>query len=298
MESLRRFEFASMGTDCSLVMECESETTALIALHLVRSEVSRLESKYSRFLAGSELSVINTAARSGITVAIDSETCLLLDYARATYLLSDRLFDITALPLIHLWRESRENRPDPLALQAVMDRVGLQNLTWTEQHLSFARPEMAIDFGGLVKEYAVDRCHDILTAAGHRSALIDLGGDIRVTGPRAEDRAWEIGVRSPTARTISEKKLHVKQGAIATSGDYERFTVIDGQRYCHIINPVTGFPCRDLSSVTVAAENCMKAGFLSTTAMLMEEQGPQWLASRHANFIAIPNRLFDGSRAA
>nr|WP_306306195.1 FAD:protein FMN transferase [Methylomonas koyamae] len=136
---------------------------------------------------------------------------------------------------------------------------------------------MEIDFGGVVKEYAADRAAALCQAHGIRHGLVNLGGDIKVVGPRADGSPWQIGIRHPHRSGGLLDTLALAAGAVASSGDYERCITLDGVRYGHVLNPRTGWPVRHLAAVTVIAEFCVVAGSASTIAMLKEEDGPAWL---------------------
>jgi thiamine biosynthesis lipoprotein len=136
---------------------------------------------------------------------------------------------------------------------------------------------MELDFGGIAKEYAADRCALICRKRGLNHSLIDLGGDLAVVGPLPDGRPWEIQIRHPRNSGESVAAIKVLRGGVATSGDYERYFEANGTRYCHIINPTTGLPVQGISSATVVAESCSMAGCLSTSAMLMEHSAGSWL---------------------
>ena len=108
--------------------------------------------------------------------------------------------------------------------------------------------------------------------------MVNLGGDIKVIGPRADGSPWHIGIKHPRARETVLETVELQNGALATSGDYERCIVFEGQRYGHILNPRTGWPVRKLAAVSVVADFCVIAGSASTIAMLKEDAGPAWLA--------------------
>jgi thiamine biosynthesis lipoprotein len=110
-----------------------------------------------------------------------------------------------------------------------------------------------------------------------RHGFIDLGGDIRVIGPQPDGLPWRIGIRHPRDADRLAAEIALLSGALATSGDYERFIEVDGRRYCHILDPKTGWPAQGLSSVTVISDRCLVAGTLSTAAMLKGSVGAAWL---------------------
>ena len=117
----------------------------------------------------------------------------------------------------------------------------------------------------------------ICAEAGIRHGLVDLGGDIKIIGPHPDDAPWSVGIQHPRRPDAVMATLEVTQGAVATSGDYERYLEIDGRRYCHIVSPRTGRPVQGLAGISVFAEECVVAGSATTIAMLMEERGPAWL---------------------
>jgi thiamine biosynthesis lipoprotein len=272
------FTFTAMATDCALVVHGPDEAQAAVAFAAALAEVERIETKYSRYLPGSVTSAINAVAAAGGSIVVDEETAALLDYAAACYARSSGLFDITSGLLRTCWDFASGRLPAPEAVTALLDRVGFDKLDWAPPRIAFPRAGMEIDLGGIGKEYAVDRVVGILRDLGCGNALVNLGGDIGVTGPREDGRAWPIALRHPRAEDASAAAA-LGCGALATSGDYARCIEISGVRYGHILDPRTGWPVHGLASVTVVADTCMVAGSLATIAMLKGEAGPEWLRS-------------------
>lgn len=163
------------------------------------------------------------------------------------------------------------------SIEALLPRIGLDKVIWNSPRLKFERADMELDFGGIGKEYAADRAAGICKALGVQYGLVDLGGDIRLIGPRPNGSPWRIGIRHPRRPSTSIATVELAVGALATSGDYERFLKVDGQRYCHILSPRTGWPVHGLSSVSVISEDCLVAGSLATIAMLKGRHGGVWL---------------------
>lgn len=277
----RNHSFAAMGTDCRLVL---TGRYAEQAAQQVQSEAWRIENKYSRYQPGSVLSSINRAALSDGDIDVDEETAALLNYAFTAYHLSDGLFDITSGVLRRVWNFSSSSIPSQSSIDSILPLVGLHQVEWLSHKLRFKRPEMELDFGGIGKEYAVDRCTEICLSMGMQSGLIDFGGDIRVFGGQPNGLPWEIWLKDPFNPKASLGKISLVSGAVATSGGYERYIEVDGKRYCHILNPKTGYPVNKLASVTVVAEQCLLAGTLATVALLKEDGGAAWLKSVGANF--------------
>lgn len=259
-----------------------------MAAALAVAEIERIQEKYSRYAPTSILSAMNRAAGEGKSVLVDVETAGLLEFAFACYRKSGGLFDITAGVLRRAWNFSSGQLPLDNELRVLLPLIGMDKLIWRFPHLNFAASGMEVDFGGIGKEYAVDRVATLLVSEGIEHGLINLGGDLFALGPQADDQPWKIGLRDPHHAGVIVEEVDLSHGALATSGDYERCLEIRGQRYCHILNPYTGWPVHGLSSVTVLAPQCMVAGSLATIAMLKEGNGIAWLAERD-----LPHRWID-----
>ena len=208
------------------------------------------------------------------------------------------MFDVTSGVLREAWSPGCQVLPSGNLLERLLARVGWNNLDWRRPRLAFGIPEMQIDFGGVVKEYAADRAAVICAAAGFEHGLVDLGGDIKIIGPHADGSPWVVGIQHPRAADAVMATLELSQGAVATSGDYERFVVIDGKRCGHILSPLTGRPVRGLAGVSVVAEKCVVAGSAATIAMLMEERGPAWLAELGLPHVWMDQELRVGGSCA
>jgi thiamine biosynthesis lipoprotein len=146
---------------------------------------------------------------------------------------------------------------------------------------------MELDFGGFGKEYAADRAATLLMGAGFASGFVNLGGDIRLLGPRPDGSPWTLGIAHPRVAGGVIAELALTEGALATSGDYERYLEHAGQRYCHILDPHTGWPVSHWQSVSVVAPACLAAGALSTIAMLKQAQAPAFLAEQGVLHVLI-----------
>ncbi|WP_026224671.1 FAD:protein FMN transferase [Methyloversatilis thermotolerans] len=268
--------FAAMGSPCELRIFLQDGARAAALIAAVTAEVARLEQRYSRYRPDSLLSQINAVAARGGRIEVDEETALLFDYADTCHRQSDGLFDVTSGVLREAWRLRDGSPPDPQVIDRLRARVGWHRVDWMRPQIGFPAG-MEIDFGGIVKEYAVDRCTALCLDAGVRHGLINLGGDLRVMGPQPDGQPWQIGIQHPRTAGEVAGVLSLSRGAVATSGDYARCKVIDGRRYGHILDPRTGWPVSVLASVTVVADFCLVAGSASTIAMLKQHGGADWL---------------------
>ena len=286
---LYRHHFLSMGCPCEIGVFSPDPETARLAIAGAENEVQRLDRKYSHFMDNTFISRLQISAQQAGGVGVDTETSALLDYAETQFKLSKGLFDITAGRLARLWHK-RDNLPSQINLNEALQHTGWTKLQWQDQHLIMPAG-MQLELGGLVKEYAADRAALILKRKNIRSAFVELGGDIHVTGPRPDGKPWNMGIRKPDYRHAKNARaiasIAITAGGLATSGDYERSCLIKGKRYGHIINPKTGWPVNSFQSVSVIAPSCLLAGSISTLAMLMgreagldvlQNSGLAWLA--------------------
>lgn len=289
-----RFDFAAMASPCSLQMDGRDERVMRRAAQAAMAEVQRIEQKFSRYTEGSVISRINqSAGREGVEV--DAETRGLLDFAHALWTQSDGLFDITSGVLRRAWDFKKATLPEPAALQTLLGLVGWQQVAWDGKQVRLAQPGMELDFGGFGKEYAADRAAAVLLQHGLHHALVNLGGDLHALGerglPELNGAPWQIEIQHPRQEAGQPNTplawLPLGRGGLATSGDYERFFIHEGRRYCHVLNPRTGWPVTHWQSVSVLAANTTSAGALSTIAMLKGADAAAWLQTQGVRYLAV-----------
>ena len=250
-------------------------------------EVRRFERKYSRYLPESVTSTINRAAGHGPT-PVDRETAALLRYAQACYEQSGGRFDITSGAFRHVWHRGRTTPPLEEELEACALRVGWDKVRYSEEGVHLPLAGMELDFGGIVKEYAADAVAMLARKAGVRHGLVNLGGDICIVGPRPNGEPWPVGIAHPRRRARAIATLPLSDGALATSGGYERFVEIEGRRYSHLIDPRTGWPVDGLLSVSVVADQALVAGSIASIAALHPpDEGLDWLERCGTPYLAI-----------
>lgn len=260
---LQRLEFFALGSNNEIqFFAVEQDFTYIQAL--IHDEVQRIEQKYSRFVSTSIISQINLAAGQK-SIAIDAETFSLLNYADICYQQSQGLFDITSGVLRKIWRFDQKIVPDKKSIDNILPLISWSKVQWDHSQIFLPVKGMEIDFGGIGKEYAVDRIAGLLLEYGVKDALINLAGDIRAIG----EQTWKVGIKHPRENNKIIATIDLKNTALATSGDYERFFDLEEKRYCHIINPKTGYPVQDLQSVSVLAPACLIAGSCATICMLL-----------------------------
>ena len=256
------FQFQAMSSACEIRLDAvagDGESVLAAAAQLAIGEVRRIEAKYTRYRADSIVSRINAVAGSGEAIEVDDETASLLDFACMQNQLSDGLFDITSGVLCRAWDFRAGRLPEPGLLAALLPLIGWQQVEWSHSNgqakrIHLPQRGMELDFGGFGKEYAADRAMAVLANSGQAHGFVNLGGDIRVLGPRADGSAWRFGIQHPrrvddTIATIATMatiatiaSVDMFEGALASSGDYERFFEQGGRRYCHILDPRSGWP--------------------------------------------------------
>ena len=266
-QRLWRIEFSAMASPCELLCETENLDFARALGQFAAAEARRIDEKFSRYKAGSVVAAMLESRGRSLTV--DEETARLLDYGEMLWRVSEGRFDLTAGILRHAWQfEEASHAPQPERIPELMRYVGWQRLQWASPVLTLPAG-MEIDFGGIGKEYAVDRVADFAARESQDPVLVNFGGDLRCTGAPPASGAWQVGIESLAKPGQPAKRIALKSGALATSGDARRAIFIEGTRYGHILDARTGWPAPGAPrSVTVAAPTCSQAGSYSTLAML------------------------------
>jgi thiamine biosynthesis lipoprotein len=279
-------EFEAMASRCEVRVAAPDASAAREHAQRAIDEVRRIEAKYSRYRDDSVVAAINREA-GGAPVAVDTETQALLGYADALWHDSGGRFDATSGVLRRAWDFRRGIVPEAAALEALRPLIGWQGVERDGDTVRLPRAGMELDFGGFGKEYAADRAAEALRATGARHGFVDLGGDIRAIGPQPDGAPWSIGIADPRAPGRTVASIGLADGAICTSGDYERFFELDGLRHCHVLDPRTGRSVRHWRSVTVVAPVAVAAGGYTTIAMLLEADAPAYLDRTGLPWLAI-----------
>lgn len=249
------------------------------ALDEAFAEFSRIGSLTDKF-AGKNLSdpdasdvyrINKNAGTEPVTVSEDTLAML----ERSIYFagLSDGAFDVTIGPLMDLWGfgQAQYHVPSDRELEPELDLVGYEQIVVDRVQKTVYLPHkgMELDLGGIAKGYAVDKAAQKLRQMGIESALINAGGNIYALGSQPDGSPWLAGIRDPRDENQLIAVLGVKDMAVVTSGDYNRYFIRDGIRYHHILNPATGMPARGVISTTIVAANATDADVLATTLFVL-----------------------------
>jgi thiamine biosynthesis lipoprotein len=268
---LTRTEFL-MDTIVNSVAFSRDRSAGEKALGLVYLEMARLEVLLDRYRDSSDVSKINRSAGEA-PVSVTGETLDVIIRALQVGTQTGGAFDITVAPVLSLWGfgTAEENVPAAEELAKALRLVDFRGVRLDEAAgtVFLETRGSQIDLGGIAKGYIVDRAAEFLLEQGITSAYLDAGGDIRVIGEKPDGSPWRIGVRHPRERREIIAIVELRDQAIVTSGDYERFFIADGTRYHHIIDPATGYPAQGLVSVTVVAPDALTADALSTAGFVL-----------------------------
>jgi len=273
-----------MASPCELLTDVDDRKKAQELLSIVADEAWRIERKFSRYLNGN---IIHKIANSnGCAITVDAETAQLIEFATTLYDLTGGGFDITSGILRKAWSFKGKNKvPSNAAVTKILKSVGWDKAVWETPTLTL-KPGMQLDFGGIGKEYAVDRAGQLANAITDASCLINFGGDLLVTRPRNDGQSWSVGIeQADTSADSASRLIMLRQGGLATSGDTKRYILKEGKRYGHILDARTGWPIEGApQTITVAADTCVEAGMLTTLAMLQGPRAVEFLEAQEVRY--------------
>ena len=245
----------------------------------VEKKVAELVSVFNRYNKNSELSKINEKADAQ-PVVISSTMRELIELSFKWYNVSEKTFDPTVLPLLLLWENSAKSGelPSKGTIAFIRSYVGLGKVEFERDSIFFPVRGMKLDFGAVAKGFIVDEGVKILVDEGVDRGLIEAGGDSYAFG----DGEFKFGIQDPFDKTKLLGTVQVGEGAVVTSGDYERYVEIEGKKYSHIIDPRTGMPVdTGIASVTIIGGSAASADAIATAVMVLGlEDGLDFLASK------------------
>jgi thiamine biosynthesis lipoprotein len=259
-----------------LTKDNHSSAMANAAIDSAIDEIKRVTQVFSEWEPGSEISAINKAA--GVkAIGVSPEVFRLISEALRISELSNGKFDITFKSAGKLWDFREQTIPDAATLQSAVTAINYQNVVMDQENQTvfLKQAETQVGLGGIAKGYAIDRAVQVIRQAGFGVFYINAGGDLYASsGASNKDSAkrWKVGIQDPDNADSLIAVLPVANGAIATSGDYERYFETDGIRYHHIIDPDTGHPADLSRSVTVLTSRAYLADALATAVFVL---GPE-----------------------
>ncbi|MBN1341591.1 MAG: FAD:protein FMN transferase [Phycisphaerae bacterium] len=264
-----------MGTTCSLRVVVRGDQTerGQEVLKAAEAALRRVEGLMSSYRADSEVGRFNTAPAME-WVALSPETTWVLRLARSFVDQTDGAFDVTARPIIELWKRcGREGRlPSEDEIEKARAASNWDAIRFAGYAVHKSAATTSVDLGGIAKGYAIDQAILVMQRAGCRGGLVDVGGDVRCFGLKPDASQWRIGVRDPFGKELWGKLL-ITDRAACTSGDYLRYVEIAGERYSHIVDPRSGMPAKVAASVTVLAKDATTADAWATGLSVLGPDG-------------------------
>lgn len=264
-----------MDTIITISVVSDSEDNAERAIDTALSEIKRLEALFDFFAPNSEVSRVNKNA--GISkVEVSPDMLSVLDKAFLVSGKTDGAFDVTIGSVTELYDFYKGVKPEKAKIQKNLSLVNYRELVIEREKSTvfLKKTGMRIDLGGISKGYAADKTVDVLKKAGIRSGFVAVAGDIRTFGVKPDGKPWKIGIRNPRAKGKDDivATVKLKDMAISTSGDYERYFLLKGQRYHHLLSPFTGYPVHKCQSVSIIADDGVLADAFSTGVFIL---GPE-----------------------
>lgn len=272
-----------MGTDAALLVVYEGDQSAAQqALQAADRELRQVEALMSSRIEFSDIGRLN-ASPVGKAVKVSPATLEVLRIARDFTPASDGAFDVTVRPLLEMWKQAGQAQrlPTQQELSAARELVGWRHFELGDGTVTKLTDGATVDLGGIAKKYGIDRATEAMAATGVAGGMVNVGGDIRVFGPApprpgmADDgkgRKWTIGIRDPFGGPMLAQ-VELASGSVCSSGNYERFVMIDGKRRSHIVDPRTAMPADMVPAVTVVGPTAMEAGLWATALSVLGPDG-------------------------
>lgn len=274
---------AAMGTFVSMTLVHRSRDQAEEAMERAFQEINRLAAILSRYDRSSAVAFLN---KEGHARDLPPEVVQVISAALQFHETTGGAFDITVKPVVDLFQQKlggeKKGRPTERELKGLLNLVDAGKVKIQDRSVHFMQSGMGITLDGIAKGFIVDRASELLTALGIENHLIDAGGDIRTRGEKQGKNPWTVAIQDPLKQGRYPDVIHMKDGAVATSGNYEIY--FDREKmFHHIVNPKTGLSPQLADSVSIMTQTTMAADALSTGVFVM---GP----ARGAAFIdALPS---------
>ncbi len=288
-QQLLHIEGQTMGTYYQLtyVLSTEQQKDARLETDKIQGEINKLleqvNEQMSTYRPASELSRFNQATES---LLVSPATIKVVTAALQLNHQSNGAFDVTVGPLVNLWGFGPDKKPTKIPSDATIAEkkqiVGSQYLHVDGQRLVKSIPQLYVDLSSIAKGYGVDVVSEYLQQLGVDNYLVDIGGELRASGLKPNNKNWTLAIERPVAGRNVQRLIQIGTNGIATSGDYRNYFEFDGVRYSHTIDPKTGKPItHKLASVTVIDKSCMIADGLATAITVLGPQDGLRFAKQH-----------------
>ncbi|PKP14243.1 MAG: thiamine biosynthesis protein ApbE [Bacteroidetes bacterium HGW-Bacteroidetes-3] len=261
-----------MGSRFDITVVANDSVKGNQAIDLAVAEITRIEKLISSWDANSQTSEINR--NSGIKpIKVDAELFNLIERSMGISKLTDGAFDISYASMDKIWKfdGSMTEMPSEETIKTSVAKVGFGNIVLDKENLTvfLKLPGMKIGFGAIGKGYAADKAKALLMEKGVIAGIINASGDMNTWGKQPNGNEWTIAITNPLNKNKVFALFPLNEGAVVTSGNYEKFVSFNGIRYTHIINPKTGYPATGIISATVFAPKAELADALATSVFVM-----------------------------
>lgn len=287
-DQLQSISGKTMGTTYTIKYVPSAYDSAVDAMQLqslIDARLLQINQLMSTYIPDSELSLLNQAP-ANLPFPISGETAFVLEEAIRIGKLSEGALDITLGPVVNLWGFGPDLRPDVVPSSEQINRtrefVGLDKFLLESNTVFKSDASVYIDLSTIAKGYAVDELASILTEQGISNYLVEIGGEMRVSGKKPDDSDWLLAIEKPisTDRVI-QRIITIGDNALASSGDYRNYFEEDGVRFSHLIDPLTASPIQhNLVAVSVIAPTCIEADGLATALIVMGQEKGKALAEK------------------
>jgi thiamine biosynthesis lipoprotein len=282
--------FVLMGSAFDLTVVAENKEKASNYIEQAKNEIVRIEKLISSWDKNSETAKINS--NSGIeAVKVSKELFDLIDRSQRISKITSGAFDITFAAIDRIWDfdGGESQMPSFEVIQNSISKIGFRKLELNKKESTVFLPEkgMKIGFGGIGKGYAADRAKELLINKGVNGGIINASGDMNTWGNQPDGSPWTVGIVNPMNKEKVFSWFSLEHDAVVTSGNYEKFTLIDGERFSHIIDPRTGIPSKGILSSTIFANKAELADALATATFVMGVESGMFLIDQLPNIEAI-----------
>ncbi|WP_298487284.1 FAD:protein FMN transferase [uncultured Maribacter sp.] len=264
-----------MGSRFDITVVAKDSLEASYFITLAVNEITRIEKLISSWDKNSETTLVNKNA--GIApIKVSNELYELIERSLKISKLTDGAFDISYASMDKIWQFNGTMTQMPKAKQIKQSvaKVGYKNiiLNKEESTVYLKQKGMKIGFGAIGKGYAADKAKALLVKKGVISGIINASGDMNTWGKQPNGEEWKVAITNPMDKNKAFALLPITNGAVVTSGNYEKFVMLNGKRYTHIIDPRTGYPSSGIISVTIFAPKAELADALATSVFVMGKE--------------------------
>ena len=275
----RRISFSgkTMGTTYHITVIAPAITSAARLQKKVDTRLSEINNSMSTYIEASEISRFNAFDGVGRPFAVSDDFINVLKVGQRIYNLTGGTWDATVWPLIRLWGFhlplAQRRVPTPEQVAGALKCVGYDKIQLTPGAVIKKTACVTLDLGSIAKGFGVDQIAELLKKNGMTNFIVEIGGEIVASGTKENGADWNIGINLPEAYApVNEvrRTLSLSNRAVATSGDYRNFFMVGDKRYCHVMDPRTGYPIEtSVVSASVVSDSCTFSDGLATALMIM-----------------------------